>query len=302
MKQKKSPCDPLASDTPDRNISAILPVYNEEGAIEDTLRRLQRILESCTESYEILIVDDGSTDATGAILDAVSLPCCRVIHNPVNTGYGYSIKKGFRAARHPWILLIDGDGSYPAEAIPGIIAELPHSDMVVGARPGGGAGPSLGRRAGKWMIRALAHRLVRHPIPDLNSGLRIIRKELLEKFFRMLPDGFSLTSTITLALLMNAYRVAYVPIPYHPRVGVSKIRPLRDTVLFLHLIVRTVVHFDPLKFFLPLCLAAGASAVTLTLYDIIHLNDITEKTVIVWVAFLLTGAIGVLADLIDRRG
>ena len=284
------------------NVSAILPVYNEEGAIEDTLRRLQRVLEESAGSYEILVVDDGSTDATGTILDSISLPGCRVIHNPVNMGYGYSIKKGFRAALHPWILLIDGDGSYPAEAIPGILAELPHADMVVGARPGGGAGPSLGRRAGKGLIRSLARVLVRHPIPDLNSGLRVIRKELMERYFRMLPDGFSLTSTITLALLMNAYRVEYVPIPYHPRVGVSKIRPIRDTLLFLQLIVRTVVHFDPLKFFLPLCLAEGAFAVSLTLYDIFRLDDITEKTVILWMTFLLTGAIGVLADLIDRRG
>jgi hypothetical protein len=126
--------------------------------------------------------------------------------------------------------------------------------MLVGARIGDSVNIPLIRRPPKWVINQLANYMVGTKIPDLNSGMRIMKKEIIERFFNILPEGFSFTSTITIAMLSNGYQVKYVPIDYHQRKGKSKIRPFNDTLNFVRLIVRTVMFFDPLKVFLPISL------------------------------------------------
>ena len=173
--------------------------------------------------------------------------------------------------------------------------------MVIGARDReAGTWPWL-RALAKDAIRALASYLTRTKIPDLNSGMRIFRKEDAMKFFNILPSGFSFTTTLTLAYLSNDYNVKYVPINYHERKGKSKIKPFRDGFNFIMLIVRTITYFNPLKVFLPISIVLFVFGSMILLYDgIVHRNVADLPVMLILAAFQI-GFLGLLADLIVRK-
>ena len=139
-------------------------------------------------------------------------------------------------------------------------------------------------------------------IPDLNSGLRVFRKDVAQQFSRILPDGFSFTTTITLAMLERGYRVKYIPINYHSRAGKSKIRPIYDTLNFVQLILRTTMYFAPLKVFLPTALFLGMLGLFIMIYSKVVLGKLMDVTVVVtFLAALQIAMTGLLADLVDKR-
>lgn len=285
-------------------VSIVVPCYNERDAIAEVLDRIDKVMTESGVPYEIIVVDDGSTDGTA---DQVDVGRFQLVHHGENRGYGAALKTGVRAARHDLVAITDADGTYPNEQIPALVALAADHDMVVGSRTGAHVRIPLLRRPAKWAITQLANYLSGRRIPDLNSGLRVIRREVWQQFERYYPDGFSLTTTITLALLTNGCRVKFVPIDYHHRVGKSKIRPIRDTLNFTQLIVRTVLYFDPLKVFLPLSLlvfGAGVlvGGVTFALSTFWGIGKVLDATMVV---LLVTGiqllAIGALADLISKR-
>jgi len=175
--------------------SVVVPVYNEEAAILGTLEKLHASLATCSIPCEIIVVDDGSTDRTPELLrgrDDV-----RVLRHERNRGYGGALKTGIRHARHPLIVITDADGSYPNERIPDLVAHAVEADMVVGARTSENVEYSPIRSVPKWFLKRFAEWLTRRKIPDINSGLRVFRKEAVARFLRILPDSFSFTTTIT---------------------------------------------------------------------------------------------------------
>jgi len=246
-------------------ISVVIPAYNEEKSISAQIREVAQVLEASGRASEIIVVDDGSTDGTG---DCAAREGVEVIRVPQNTGYGNAVKRGIAASRYDWVLITDADGTYPAEAIPRLLAHIPDHDMVVGARTGEEVHIPLIRRPAKWFLRRLAILLARHPIPDLNSGLRIMRKSVVQRFENILPQGFSFVTTITLAMLSNGYRVAYEPIDYRRRIGSSKIRPT-DTVRFLIQILEVSLLFQPLRIFLPLGAVLAVAGGLMLLRDLL---------------------------------
>ena len=229
-------------------VSIIVPVYNEEGAIAATLTAIDATMREAGRPFEVLVVDDGSTDATARVLAETGVA---VVRHRANRGYGAALKTGIRATSHPLIAILDADGTYPIARLPELVALADEADMVVGARTGGSVHVPALRRPVKWLLTRVANLLSGHRIPDLNSGMRVFRREVALRFFGLYPDGFSFTSTITLASHINGYRVEYVPIDYYRRTGASSIRPIRDTLNFFLLIVRMVVTFRPLNVFLP---------------------------------------------------
>jgi hypothetical protein len=174
-------------------------------------------------------------------------------------------------------------------------------DMAVGARIGGDVHIPLARRPAKWVLNQVANYLSGTKIPDLNSGLRVFKRDVALSFFRLLPHGFSFTTSITLAMLTNGYPVQFVPIDYRPRAGRSKIRPIRDTLGFLSLIVRTVMYFNPLRIFMPLSLLFLGTGIIKTTYDVITALNITTSDMLLVMTGILIGTLGLLADLIDKR-
>ena len=290
---------PEIPSAPSSRISVVIPAYNEESGLADVVRGLRASMESSGRPFEIIVVDDGSLDRTPEV--ARGLGGVTVVTHTKNRGYGAALKTGIRAAMGDQILICDADGTYPPESIPELLAGADGHDMVVASRTGPSVEIPIFRRLAKGILRRLAIYLSESEIPDLNSGLRIFRKESVMPHFPILPAGFSFTTTITLAMLCNEGSVSYVPCNYNKRRGRSKIRPLRDTVNFLILILRTILYFNPLKIFLPVSLAIGAMFVVSFAYDLFVLDDLTEKTLIFFLSAVQILAIGVIADLITKR-
>jgi len=227
-----------------------------------------------------------------------------LIRHPTNRGYGSAVKTGVKAAQHPFICITDSDGTYPNSCIPELLAYLMARDldMVVGARTSPGVKIPIIRRPAKMLLRFLAKFLTGKQIPDLNSGLRVFRRTTFNLFLPLFPDGFSLTTTITMAMLTNDRSVAFVPISYFERVGRSKIRPIRDTANFIILILKMGLLFAPLKFFVTLSAICLTTAFAWAVFSRIFLGKLADvSTVIIAIAGLQVFVIGLLAELINIR-
>lgn len=273
-------------------VSVLVPAYNEEGAVASVVRELRDVLSKTETEFELLVIDDASTDATAENAKEAG---AIVLQHDLNRGYGAALKTGTRSARFPLVCIIDADGTYPVDAIPGMLAAMNCQDMVVGARTKGIVRIPWARRPAKWVLNYLANVLSGMRIPDLNSGLRIIRRNLVLDYIDILPDRFSFTTTITLCSLCDGFRVRFLPITYSRRVGQSKIRPI-DALSFLILIVRTVTYFRPLRFFLPISLILFAGAAVKLSIDIVQYDNIEDTSVMLFLAALQTLFVGMLAD------
>ena len=279
-------------------ISIVIPAYNEAGAIAGVIQQISEVCLTEKVDFEIIVVDDGSTDRTSEAVQQNKT--VHVIRHPENRGYGTAIKTGVLSAQYPWILITDADGTYPISQIPKLLENLNDYEMVVGARTGEDVNIPLVRRPAKWMLSKLANFMAQTHIPDLNSGFRIFRKTAFQRFLTLFPSGFSLTTTITLALLCNGYAVRYVPVDYYRRTGKSKIRPIRDTYNFFLLVIRTIMYFDPLRVFAPVALFLLLAGILFAGYEIFRFKNITTAAAIFLFAGVQTGILGILADLIVK--
>ena len=284
-----------------RGLSVIIPAYNEIQAIQSELKKILHVMTESQMPFEVIVVDDGSQDGTGGTAEKV--PQVRVLHHRHNLGYGAALKTGIRNAVYDVVCIIDADGSYPVDQILPLTEKLfsEKCDMVVAARTGEDVQISLLRWPAKWFLNALANYLTGMKIPDLNSGLRVIRKEIVERFLNILPQGFSFTTTITLAMLTNNYHVQFVPTNYYLRKGKSKIRPIYDTINFVQLILRTILYFQPLKIFIPLSGLFFCTSVLLLLYRMLVEKAFVVTIVILFVTSVQLFALGMIADMINKR-
>lgn len=278
-------------------VSIVIPAYNEEQAIRAQIDKIHTVMKETDWQYEIIVVDDGSTDNTAAEAEQANV---KVIRQPRNRGYGAALKTGISAANSDYVSIIDADGTYPAEALPEMLAKAHEYDMVVGARIGENVEIPWARRPAKWFLRKLASYLAEYPIPDLNSGLRVMRKSAVERFYHLLPSGFSFTTTITLAFFSNDLLVEYHPIAYAKRIGKSKIRPI-DAYHFTLLILRTIVFFNPLRVFLPLGAALFTLGMGKFIYDL-FIGNLSETAIMGFLGAFIIWAIGLLSDQISRVG
>ncbi len=227
-------------------VSLVIPAYNEEGAVNGVVLGFRTALEKVGIPYEVLVVDDGSTDGTAH--EAVDAGA-EVLESPQNLGYGLALRRGIVAARYSYVLICDADGTYPASSVPELIRLAEHFDMVVAARTGPhfrGRGVRALARGG---LRMFSSFVVGRRIPDVNSGLRIFRKADCLRYFGILSPGFSFTTGLTLAMISDARAVAFIPIDYGARVGQSKIRFIRDTLRIAQVLMQTMVRHNPIKLF-----------------------------------------------------
>ncbi len=280
-------------------IGIVIPAYNESKGIRPTIERLREALAEAPFTWELLIVEDGSTDDTYEQAMALGV---RVVRHDRNRGYGAALKTGLRSLKSPWFAIIDADGTYPEAELVRIAEDRENYDMIIGSRTGQSVHIPMIRRPAKAFMRRLASYVAGINIPDLNSGLRVMRREIVEKFVHLLPDGFSFTTTISLAMLTDGYRVRYVDIDYHHRKGKSKIRPIYDTLNFISLILRMAIYFKPLKFFIPVALFFMLGGVGVLFGSWHWLGRIMDSTATILV---MTGVqifiTGLMAELIVRR-
>jgi glycosyltransferase involved in cell wall biosynthesis len=277
------------------DVTVVIPAFNENEGVGPTVDRVRAAMSSTSLSFEIVVVDDGSTDGTA---EQAAQRDVRLIRLPENRGYGAALKTGILQSQSDYVVIIDADGTYPPEMIPDLFARMGQADMVVGARATDDRSIARGRRPAKKVLSLLASYLAGRRIPDLNSGLRLMRRPVLMEFLHILPPGFSFTTTITLALLCNNYLVSYVPIACAPRVGSSKLRA-KEFTAFIMLVLRTVVLFNPLKVFLPLGAALFLIGAAKFIYDV-FLRNLSETAVMAFLAAIVVWSVGLLADMIAR--
>ena len=278
-------------------VSVVIPAYNEEGTVRSVVAEIEKTLRQQSVTPEIIVVDDGSGDNTA---QRAAEAGARVLRHRSNRGYGAALKTGIASARNDYIVIADADGTYPARYIPALLVELKRADMVVGARVGKNVKIPLIRRPAKWALNFLANYMTGARIPDLNSGLRAFRRDMAMQYFPILPDQFSWTTTITLAMHCDKYAVSYMTIDYLSREGKSKIVPWDSGTFFL-LIVRTVMLFRPLRVFFPIVLMALAAGLVKMGIDLSHQPNISASAQLALISALLILLIGMLGDAIATR-
>ena len=276
-------------------VSVVIPAYNEENAIVPTIEQVRRVLGDAGISYEIVVVNDGSRDAT---LGAAKSTGAHVVDFPNNGGYGRALKAGIAVTKAPLVAIIDADGTYPAEVLPQMIEMAAYNEMVVGDRGAAMKGVPMIRKPAKWVLNSLASYLAQHKITDLNSGLRVFRRPELERFLHLLPNAFSFTTTITLCMLASGFNVAYLPITYGKRVGTSKIKA-RDFFRFMLLVCRLTVYFQPLRVFLPIGAFLFLLGFAKAIYDL-FLDNLSETAIFGMLGAFMVWSLGLIADMIAR--
>ncbi|WP_438998622.1 glycosyltransferase family 2 protein [Variovorax beijingensis] len=291
---------PKMAHPPD--VSVLVPCYNEESAVDETVAKLHSALSSLG-SFEIVAIEDGSEDATLSKLRtlAAQFPTVKVVAHDRNRGYGAALKTGMRHAASPLVAIIDADGTYPINDLPRLVGLMADYDMVIGARTGANVTYSALRKVPKFFLHKWVNWIVNARIPDINSGMRVFRKDMAQKFVRILPNGFSFTITITISALRNNYRVHFEPIDYFQRQGSSKIHPIKDTLRFVQIIGRTGMYFAPLRILSPLIVLLLLGSAASLGHDIFVLKDLTEKSLVLLTTTLNVGIFAVLADMIDKR-
>ena len=241
-------------------ISAVIPAYNEQDAVAQVVKGLTEVLQRSAARFEIIVVDDGSTDKTydNALASGVV-----ALRHPLNRGYGRSLMTAFARAKYDWILMIDADGSYPPEEAEKLFALAPACDLVIGARQGDSF---WGTPLQAWRRRvylSIAGFVAGETIPDANSGLRLLRKSAFARSMPFLCLGYSFTTTMTLSFIQAGRFVAYAPIRFVERTGRSKVKPVRDILRTLQIMTQMMIYYNPLKLSVTVAAAVALSAVVL---------------------------------------
>ena len=282
-------------------LSIIIPIYNESGSVGKTIDLIRACLPDTGTDFEIIAINDGSNDGSEDILKEI--PDIQLISHRKNKGYGASLKTGLRHAKYENICITDADETYPNEKIPELFAHYrQHNlEMLVGSRTGANSSYSFLKKIPKFFIIRLASYITNSRIPDINSGLRIFKRDRAMEFFYLYPDGFSFTTTLTCGMLSRGYEVEFIPIDYFKRGGRSKIKPIKDTVGFFKLLLKIALYFNPFKFFKPVILIFGLISVYFLVRDLFYLKDLTQGSIFFPVVTLIFFSLGLMADLIIKH-
>jgi glycosyltransferase involved in cell wall biosynthesis len=288
------------------DVSVVLPCFNEQDHVQDEVDRICAALGASGYSYEIVAIDDASTDLTLERLreSAEKHSEVRVTAFRRNGGAGTARRIGTAGARGRIVVWTDADMTYPNERIPELVAILDEDesyDQVVGARTSEQGTMRILRIPAKWFVRKLAERLTGERIPDLNSGLRAFRKDVAEPYLPLLPPGFSCVTTITLSFLCNQHDVRYVPIDYRSRAGRSKFGPIKDAYRYLLQVFRMVTYFNPLSVLMPPALVLLGLSFVKAVYDMVRTPFyFPTNTILLFLTGLIIAVLALLADLIVR--
>ena len=278
-------------------ISVVIPAFNEEASIRSTIEHLRAL--PAYDNWELLVVDDGSSDHTAEVAAALS---ARVMRHPHNLGYGRALKTGIAAATYDTIVIMDADGTYHAGDIPQLLAAHAGGfDMVVGLRSGVGQTESTFKTVLRWILTVLVEFTAGRRVPDVNSGLRVFSRTTIQPYFGQLCDTFSFTTSLTLAYMMTARFVNFVPISYGKRHGRSKVRLFRDALRTLQYIVQSILYYNPIKLFL--LAAFGTALLTAALALVAVTVDSTTALIVLAIggaAAVLLFGLGLVADLLRQ--
>ncbi|ANJ68428.1 glycosyl transferase [Halothiobacillus diazotrophicus] len=274
-------------------LSIILPAKNEAGAVGSTVAGIRSLFPKA----QIVVVNDGSTDATAELAAAAG---AEVINHPYSKGNGAAIKTGARAARGEIIVFMDADGQHNPADIPRFLQKMEEGyDMVVGARQAGSQA-SVGRGLANGFYNRLASWMTGQKIEDLTSGFRAVRAGKFREFLYLLPNGFSYPTTSTMAFFRAGYGVAYIPITAEKRIGQSHIHLIKDGIRFLLIIFKIGTLYSPLKIFLPVALFHFGVGLGYYIYTYTEFSRLSLASVFLWSAAVTIFLIGLVSEQITQ--
>lgn len=275
------------------SVSIVIPAYNEALNIADVVAGVRAVVRS---GDEVIVVDDGSTDGTGAAAEAAG---ARVLTHAYNIGNGAALKTGIRGAHGEHIVLMDGDGQHDPADIPRLLADLDRYHMVVGARTAA-SDSDLHRDVANRVFNGFATYLAKKQIDDLTSGFRALRGRIAKQFAYLLPNTFSSPSTLTLGIIRAGYSVQYLPIVARRRKGKSKIRPVRDAIRFFLIMLKISTLFSPLRVFLPVAGAFITLGVGYYLFTYVTTRRFTNMSALLISSGVLTFLMGLISEQIAQ--
>ncbi len=273
-------------------ISVVIPAYNEENGIGSTLDKVKDVLTARGIAFEVLVVNDGSTDATARIAAEKG---ATVISHPYNIGNGASVKTGLRNAKGDLVVLLDADGQHPPETLPELLKHIPEYDMVVGARVAS-SHASLARRWGNNAYNRFASVITGREIEDLTSGYRVIKSSISKKFIYLLPNGFSYPTTITMSLLRAGYSLKYVHITARRRHGKSKLKTTKEAARFFLIILKVATLFSPFRVFLPISFASLTMGLVYGSYMLLVHHRFSNMVLLLLTTGLFVFLMGLIAE------
>jgi len=279
----------------EKSFAIIIPAYNEESSIRMIL---DKVLKLYADKAEIIVVNDGSTDNTSAIVS--EYPGIKCITHKHQYGYGAALKSGITSTDRDIVCFIDADGQHNSDDIQRLVDNIGEADMVIGSR-GIRAYMNLIRAPGKYVIRVISNYLVGQKIPDLNSGLRAIKRNVILRYIHLLPDGFSASTTMTMILLIRRYEVNFIPIKTQRRIGKSEVRQLQDGFGTIVLLIRIIMLFNPLKIFLPFSIFSFSFGILYGIYKLVTFDGhgLSVGSLLIMLLGLFSFIIGLLADQIS---
>jgi glycosyltransferase involved in cell wall biosynthesis len=277
-----------------KSITIIIPAYNEETGIKGTLEKL--VAGKYHEKYEIIVVNDGSTDKTREISEEFPV---KVYSHTVNKGYGASLKTGIRKSSCDKVIFMDSDGQHDPKYLDELVGMLEDYEMVIGCRTEDSF-QVRNRKAGKKLIKKVGEFLVEQKLPDYNSGFRGFEKELIKDMLHFMPNGFSFSTTSTLAFMKEGYNIGTFPIVVEERQGrKSSVKFVKDGTKTMMLLLRIIMLFNPLKIFLPASLVAGVTGVVFGTWGYVIAGRFSNGAIILITLGMILFFIGLIADQIS---
>lgn len=277
--------------TKERKICVIMPAYNEADAIGEVLDKL--IPMAGKHGWEVIVVDDGSSDDTGKIAEGCG---AKVLTHSHNQGYGASLSTGVKATNADVVVFIDSDGQQDQSDIPRLLEHIDKYDMVAGARTKD-SHIDLHRRPGKKVLKWFADYLAKEKIPDINSGFRAFKRDVLQRYLHLMPVGFSFSTTSTFAMLKGGHQIKWIPIKTTRRIGTSTVKQLKHGPEVMMLMLRLTVLFDPLRVFLPVSGVLTFLAVVMTTLNfILYRRAIPASAIFLGISAVIIFMLGLLTD------
>ena len=223
----------------------------------------------------------------------------KLIRHHVNKGYGAALKTGIRHATGDRIIIMDSDGQHDPRYIGEIDKMLEDHDMVIGERSSTSFQVKR-RRAGKRLIRRMGQYLVEQKLPDYNSGFRGFQKDTIEGMLHLMPNGFSFSTTSTLAFLKEGYNVGTIQIDVSQRQGrKSNVKMVKDGSKTILLLFRIIMLFNPLKVFFPAAIISFLAGVGFGIAGFILYERFSNGAVVLTMLGMFLFFIGLVADQIS---
>ncbi|MBE0661620.1 MAG: glycosyltransferase family 2 protein [Bacteroidales bacterium] len=280
-------------------ISVVIPAYNEAEGIATLLEKI--VVLGYHQSYEVIVIDDGSSDSTAEIVKKFPV---RLLRHHTNIGYGAALKTGIRKAKGKKIIMLDSDGQHDPEYIPKIAALLDEHELVIGERTSDSF-QVKNRQGGKKLIRKVGEYLFDQKLPDFNSGLRGFDRELIKSMLHMMPNGFSFSTTSTMAFIKEGYSIGTLPIMVAERQGrPSNVKFVRDGSKTMLLLFRIIMLFNPLKIFFPFSIIVTTLGILWGIYAYIFVGRFANSATLLTMLGMFLFFIGLIADqiaIMNRR-